>query len=430
MAGRPSLRQVSNERVPQPGAVTTMSLHRFHTPHPNPALIRALGWVNDFGILPFVSRVHALHIPDADHARLRDAVTTPFVLCPNHPEFFTDWMIDKWLMSRYAPRAIAWADPEIVNGTGPAGRWFWLSNGLVAAVRGDDLERAFAYSAERVAEGAGALLHPEGEVNWDNETPGALRTGAIRIAERAAQLARRAVHLVPLAWFIRYRAGATAGLERELDYVEHRLGATTSRGGTPAARLGALFTFLLEREAAPWDIDIGPREGGFAARLGRGLDDALRRLLATWPQYEPPALPTDATDAARAWRAQVRRVRETPAEFRRQVGVIDRMLRLVPAGIHEPTLTQEQVGERIKRLRLDWLRGTLRDDVTRFVPRAAAPRDLFLRVGRLVAVGGPVEHAPTLAALSSGMRDALAAARQDGLDRLGAPITYSNPFLG
>jgi hypothetical protein len=288
-----------------------MGLHTFHVPHPNPALIRALGWVNDHAILPRVARVQAVHVPAEDEARLRAAARQPFVLCPNHPEFFTDWMVDKWIMDRFAPRAIAWADPEVVNGMGAFGRWFWLSNGLVAAVKGPDLDKALAWSSEQVAAGAGALIHPEGEVNWDNEAPAALRPGAVRIALGAAPRVTGAVHLVPLAWFLRYATDATAGLHRELDYVAARLRIARPEGADPAARLGALFQALLEREAAPWELPLGERTQGFAARLAIGLRAALERLADAWPDLVPAALAGDDRARARAWRQHARRLRSS-----------------------------------------------------------------------------------------------------------------------
>jgi len=390
--------------------------------------MRALGWLNDRFILPRIARVVAIHLPEADCDRLRAAVAAPFVLCPNHPEFFTDWMLDKWVTARFAPLAASWADPAIVNGMGRAAQWVWLSNGLVAAVRGEELEKALAYSGHCLARGHGALIHPEGEVNWDNEALGALRAGAVRIAERGGALAGTTAHVVPLAWFIRFREDATPGLQEELDYVERRLGVTAPRLAGPAQRLGTLYEHLLEREAQPYGITLGPRTDRFAVRFERGLAEAMERLASAWPAYRPASLPDTPVAAARAWRSAARRLRGAAPDFRRQVSVVERMLRLVPAGVHEPTLTQEQVSERVKRLRLDWLRGTWRDSITRFVPRAAARRDVFVRVGEPVVADAQVGHDGVLAKLRERLLDALARARQDGLARLGPPVLYANPF--
>lgn len=392
--------------------------------------MRALGTMNDRVVLPRVARVRQIHLPAGDADRLRAATGAPFVLCPNHPEFFTDWMLDKWVTSRFAPQAACWADPGIVNGMGRMMGWLWLSNGLVAAAHGRELRKALEYSGECLAHGHGALIHAEGEVNWDNEALGTLRAGAVRIAERGAELAGRPAHVVPLTWFIRFREDATPGLQRELAYVESRLGTDAPLLAGPAQRLGRLYHTLIEREARAFDIELGPRDHGFARRFQRGLAHALERLAEAWPAYRPAPLPAAPEAAVRAWRVAARTLGDPDSAFRRQVGVLDRMLRLVPAAVEHPTITQEQVAERIKRLRLDWLRGTTRDSVTRFVPRAAARRDVFVRVCEPVVVEPDADHALVLAAMRQRMRAALALAQEDGLQAFGPPVRYPNPFLG
>ena len=76
-----------------------------------------------------------------------------------------------------------------------------------------------------------------------------MRAGAVRIAERGAELAGRPAHVAPLTWFIRFREDATPGLQRELDYVESRLGVHAPRLAGPAQRLGHLYDTLIERQA-------------------------------------------------------------------------------------------------------------------------------------------------------------------------------------
>ncbi|MEO7084674.1 MAG: hypothetical protein ABI442_11265 [Gemmatimonadaceae bacterium] len=406
-----------------------MTIDRFYRPYPKPFVQQAVGWMNDRFILPKIARVKQVHLPVDDDGRLRAALSGPFVICPNHPEFFTDWILDKWLMSRYAPRASPWADPAVVNGMGGILRRVWLANGLVAAVRGVEIEKALAYSGENLARGNGALIHPEGEVNWDNEVTGTMRAGAIRIAQRGSELAGKTANIAPLAWFIRFREDATPGLQRELDYVEKRLGLREPRLAGPAQRLAKLYEHLLERESQPFDIELGPRGDGFAKRFDRGLAHAMERLAEVWPEYRPGSLPSAPEDAARAWRSSGRKAKDAPPDFKRQIAVLDKMLRLVPAGVHEPTLTQEQVGERVKRLRLDWLRGSVRDTVTRFIPRAAARRDVFIRVAEPIGVDPMSNHEGILIAVRDRIGAVLAVARQDGLDRLGPPVRYANPFL-
>ncbi len=193
-----------------------MPFTAFHTPRQNRALIRALSWVNNVAVLPYVARVRAVRLPQEDTAALAAHLCAPAVICRNHPEFFTDWMLDKWLTSRYASLAACWAAPEIVNGMGALATRFWLANNLVAAVRGDGLDAALEYSAGSLAAGHGALIHPEGEVNWDNEALGRLKTGCVQIVRRGATRAGKSALIVPVAWFIRFGEDATSGLTNSI----------------------------------------------------------------------------------------------------------------------------------------------------------------------------------------------------------------------
>jgi 1-acyl-sn-glycerol-3-phosphate acyltransferase len=410
-----------------------MSSQVFHTPRPNRTLIRILGWVNDKLVLPQVARVLEVHLPQADQAAIHSCLRSPFVICPNHPEFFTDWMLDKWLTSRFAPLAAPWAAPDIINGMGALATKFWLANNLVAAVRGEALESAIEYSAGNLAAGQGALIHPEGEVNWDNEALGRLKSGCVQIARRGAARAARPALIVPVVWFIRFCDDATAGLEKELDYVQERLGFRSGRLGGPAERMVQLYTALLERETSRFNIDAGKAGQSFLARFDIALASALDLLAQHWPALKPQTNESDAWELARVWiRAARNQGRDAPSNFRHQIGTLERLMRLVPARAEKTHLTQEQVSERIKRLRADWLHGTIRDKASRFIPRAVARREVFMRVGKPVEVAAGEQGAsgtePMLAALSQTMRESMEVARQDGIARLGPPVRYLNPF--
>jgi hypothetical protein len=410
-----------------------VSLNTFHAPRPRRRLIQLLARVNDALVLPHIARIRHIHLADLDAARLRSALQSPAVICPNHPEFFTDWMLDKWLGSRFDAMIASWADAEIVNGMGAGMRRFWLANNLVAAVRGEGLDAALAYSAGNLVSGHAVLIHPEGEVNWDNEALGSLKGGCVQIAQRAAAQAKRSALIVPVVWFIRFCDDATPGLQAELDYVQERLGFRSSRLQGPAERMTELYFALLEREASRYNLSTGQMGQSFLERFDIALNDAQTRLTEHWSSHlsvEPAATPWET---ARSWiRAARKRRAEIPAELWHQIATLERMLRLLPARGDKSHLTQEQVAERVKRLRSDWLQDTLRDQVARFLPRAAAAREVFMSVGEPVEIGPASDTADIeghLTLLTERMRIAIESARQAGLNRLGPPVRYWNPFL-
>ena len=105
--------------------------------------------------------------PRTGAARSRCGPGKATFITPNHPEFFTDWMIDKEIIARVSPLAASWATHGVVNGLGRLAQKFWLANNLIAQIPGNSAA-ARAHSVAWALEGHGVLLHPEGGVGWHN----------------------------------------------------------------------------------------------------------------------------------------------------------------------------------------------------------------------------------------------------------------------
>src|SRR5436190_24244937 len=101
----------------------------YRDPTPSPVLIRWLDPVNRRLLLPFLMKVRGIDLPAADEQRLRAALLpdTAAFLRPNHPEFLTDWLLDKEIARRAAPRKAHWAAREIVKRSSLE-QAFWLKN--------------------------------------------------------------------------------------------------------------------------------------------------------------------------------------------------------------------------------------------------------------------------------------------------------------
>ena len=129
----------------------------FVPPSPSKPLLRAMTAFNRLFMLkgipvlrdlpllgrvpPFrgLANVRYLDLPATDEARLAGvcgAGKATFIT-PNHPEFFTDWMIDKEIIARVSPLAAAWATHGVVNGLGRLAQKFWLANNLIAQIPGN-----------------------------------------------------------------------------------------------------------------------------------------------------------------------------------------------------------------------------------------------------------------------------------------------------
>jgi len=224
----------------------------YRDPAPAPWLIHAIGPVNRHLLLRALLRLSAFRVPPAELARLRAAVgpATAAFLAPNHPEFMTDWLIDKEISRLVSPLMAHWASYEIVNGS-PLGQRFWLANNLIANAPGGDGK---AYSVRWALAGHGVLLHPEGTATWQGDRVGPLLPGIVDMAWDAARQLRelgeaRPVYVVPLVWRLRFLTDPAAGLQREMAQIERALSLPAGRGAVEA-RFAALLGQLLTRQCA------------------------------------------------------------------------------------------------------------------------------------------------------------------------------------
>jgi hypothetical protein len=391
-------------------------LDTFVKPVPSPALIRALVPVNRvlcLGGIPGLrsipglaripgitglSNVVAIDFPPFDEARLRDSVAPGFAtfITPNHPEFFTDWMLDKEILTRIAPRAASWATHMVVNGMGGIAQAFWLKNNLIAQIPGAGGSAGRAHSVDWALAGHGVLLHPEGQVGWHGDTVGPLFPGAVEMASEAAAKARAAGRamvgrVAPVVWKLKFLRDAATALEAEIGYVERRLRLDRDTRASLPERVAAAWRQLFLRHAAR--CGIRAEATGFSrlhAQLEAETLERLDRELAgdaDWPRGDARA----ALLAAERWLRREGRGKSggPAADLVALLRVLQRMSpRLYPGA----TVTQEQVAECIKRLRNDHCKGSLRDTLNAFMPQPAGPRRAFIRVPE------PIDIAPELPA--------------------------------
>ncbi|WP_208350659.1 hypothetical protein [Pseudaestuariivita rosea] len=382
-------------------------LTTFVKPRPNATLIRCLEpvnrWFNLRGIpglrdIPLLNRVPGVRgltnmpkidFPASDQARLRDVVNpeTAAFLAPNHPEFFTDWMIDKEIMARLKVNPGCWATHTVVNGMGKYGQKFWLANNLIAQIPGKGGAAAKQHSIELAKQGDGVLLHPEGTVYWVADQIGPLYPGVVEMAMRAAENlaesgADRPVYIAPLIYKYMFLKDETANLHRAMSYVENALDLPTGRAERdPTRRLRTLYLNLTHRVAARHDIALPDADfWGMRAAL---LTELTARL-STAIDGET-ALDDDPYKAAemclRRFNAARRTKDDTLSKDTIQIAKdAQEILGLQPWMYPDSVMTQEQVAERIQKLRLDWLKRRFRDKVHAFIPQPVGPRCAHIRL--------------------------------------------------
>lgn len=369
-------------------------------PSPQPWLVHLLGAVNRGFILPLLLKLRRFDLPAADEQRLRAAVNpgTVAFLGPSHPEFLTDWMVDKELSRIVSPLMAHWASYEIVNMSPPV-RAFWLANNLIANVPGGGGK---AYSVRWAQAGHGVLLHPEGTATWQGERISTLLPGLVDMAlDAASQLATardpRPVFLVPVAWRMSFTGDARRGLARDMRQLERGLALPPGDELAVPERFAALQRNLLLRQCerlglSPPRFPAGSSAGYFAAQ-----DEAIGQLRATLAERYGE-LDADLTRALFQLRKAMRERAATDADgVRRDRGRLLELMRLAsfdPALYDRPRLALERVAEVLKRTRSSLLTRGLRNAIHNTLPVAAGPRTVHVRVAEPVRVL-PAEHGAT-----------------------------------
>ena len=389
-----------------------------------------MGHLNRFVILPHVARVSRVELPIADRDRLRGAVhpSTAAFIAPSHPEFFTDWMIDKELSRRVAPLIASWAAGDIVNAS-PFVQRFWLANGLIANTPGGGGK---TYSLQSARAGRGVLLHPEGAVNWQAEKIWPLHPGTIDMAVTLAALLAaeddpRPVFVVPMTWRLTFTEDVSSRLVAEMHHIERACGLAVWPSRHPGERLAGLLGGLLSQRAHTLalrrpTLSVASAGPDYFAAQDAMVAEIRGRLTQT---FGP--LSDDPTQAIRTVERGLRRseVREPERARQHRALLVEfrRLARLDPALYGHDTLTQEQIAEILKATRLALVTTGLRNRLHNVMPRAVASRIAHVRVAEPIDVREGVAQGLASTALQSTLHRRL----QDAADALGAEV---EPAIG
>jgi len=411
----------------------------YRDPRPSAALIHALGPVNRHLVLRGLLHLQEIDFPAADVERLRSAVNpgTAAFLGPNHPEFFTDWMLDKEISRRVSPLMAHWAAYDIVN-QNPAAQWFWLHNNLIANAPGGGGKE---YSVRWAIAGHGVLLHPEGTATWQGDRVSPLVPGIVDMAwqcRREIDTTRgtRPVFVVPVVWKLHFTRDVGAGLDREMGGIERALGLPHGAGLEVGRRLASLLRNLLLRQSERLGSGghVGDPEGA-------GYFDAQARFasfLRSGLEARYGAVPGDGWRVLhvlrRAIRARAEKDPEGTRDDRRRIDELTRLMAFDPALYDRPTLTQEQIAENLKRIRSMLMRRGFANALHNLAPVAVGPRAAHIRVPAPFAMhemddarGDEAARASVLDALRRRMQESLDSLRQE-VEAVVAPHARPNPL--
>jgi hypothetical protein len=420
----------------------------FVPPRPWPAVSKLLSVVNRVVMLhgipllrdiPLLRRIpgirgltdiRRINVEPSEIAKLKslcESGAATFIV-PNHPEFFTDWMIDKEIIARCCPNAASWATNGVVNGMGNAMQKFWLWNNLIAQIPGDSAA-AKNHSIDWALNGNTVLLHPEGYVGWHSNYVAGLMQGA---ADMALEAKRRApdkkAFLVPVVWKLEFTEDASAGIAAECRFVEKKLKIDTTGQGNPAERVYAIYDQLLDRELKALGLNVAPKMHALEKR--RSIELVSKITLGEYLGTDASAL-----DVAELVKQVRKKVRNEPVAGNAMAGhnlkLADRLQRIARLGDFagkNAKITQEEIAEHLKRLRNDWCKGTLRDTINAYLPQPVARRTAHLRILEAVEVEAHDDARATMANVRESLQQALDEINLRIGEKSGWPA-LNNPFF-
>lgn len=423
-------------------------LNKFARPRPNETFIKALAPINNIFCLkgipflcdvPFLNsipgirgicNVRNIDFPQADQNKLRAICGNRKIvfLAPNHPEFFTDWMLDKHVTSLTCKMAANWATHDVVNGLGGVMQKFWLANNLIAQIPGNP-GPSRAYSVEWASKGHGVLLHPEGGVGWHGNYIAPLFPGALEMAREAlAENPGFESYVAPVIWKLVFNNDVSKNLHAECAYVERKLkieNGKTKREIT--ARVYHIYLTLLERDEKKWDISI-PANPSFRERQLLLIKTLREKLCQAIHDSYIPQENELLLRGARRW------LRENKTDSLRDhvrdlVKTIARHESLGEYAFKKDDITQEELAEHLKRIRRDYCKGTLKDTLNAFVPQAAGARTAYIRVPEPFALHTKEGEKLELEHIRKTMQDTLDGINAE-IETHGGFIKFENPFRG
>jgi hypothetical protein len=395
-------------------------------------VLRRIPFVRDLPLVHGYFWVRGFDLPATDLRQLESAVNSGTVafMGPNHPEFGTDWMVDKEISTVVAPRMASWADRGIVAG---APR-FWGMNNLVA---NDGGEAAKDYSVEWALKGEGVLLHPEGSVRWTNDRVHALFPGIAQMAMSAAERTDKPVYIVPIVWKYRFLRDVSARMHREMRILEQGLELPRGDATSVSRRFHALQVNLLASRMKRFSYadstsDFFERQRAFQ----RHLIDALEQH---YPKESVDSVDKRIARIARLIRTELSSATaDERAILKEHLAMAEEAKRLGEF-THDvygsATLSQEQLFESLKRVRDRLLRRGWKNAIAIMMPRPFGPRVVHVGVPDAIRVSSvAAAHAKDY---ETSLLELTRARMQDKLDEINARIapdvarfSHPNPFIG
>jgi hypothetical protein len=352
------------------------------------------------------AKVLSVDFPESEVAKFKKYINpnTAAFIGPNHPEFFTDWSLDKYFADLISPKMSHWAWYGTVNAN-PYAQGFWLRNNLIANAP-NGKEEAKRYAIDWAKRGHGNLLHPEGSVHWTANKVQTIFSGIIDMGVRTSQeLAEsgdpRPVYAVPMVSKYFFVEDVGPALTAEIGLIEKKLGLQSNRSATLEDRFFEMQRQILMQRLKSFEIKSAPAEitaQNFFSTQKTAQEELRSRLRAIYGErtgdlsaqlcaFEKEIKLLRPADRSARDEASKRRYKEES----KLVAEIRRLDTFQSEVYGTESLTQEQIAETLKRTKRDLVNFTTMDGIRNVLPVAAGWRKVLLRCGEPINIRERVE---------------------------------------
>lgn len=330
---------------------------------------------------------HIEYLTDMERVKQK-LENTVFFLAPNHPEFYTDWMLDKEISAQLAPEMAGWATHSIVNGLGKSMQKFWLKNNLIAQIPGAGND-AKEYSIEYALTGKGVLLHPEGKVNWHSDHIHKLYSGIVDMGYEALKRAefKKEVVIVPILWKLKFNKNIDKELIKEIQYISKQLNINIDIGTKSISeQMKLLLQSIMFGIIEKYQLTI-------ANYKYLSLHDLINRIrfhlitnLADQLQFKELCMTEDEFQILKKKiDKKVRSTENVNKEIKSQLKTLNQVEEMkLDVYLDKEVLTQEHLAEMLKKIRIQFCKKGLINKIHQFIPMPVSDRTAYIKIAPLV----------------------------------------------
>lgn len=354
------------------------------------SLLKFIPLVNKMPLIRGFCDITTIDFSKEDERRLISYIqpNTVAFIGPNHPEFYTDWMLDKEISARAAPLMASWATHDVVNGMGKTMQKFWLKNNLIAQIPGTGNKDAKDYSIEHAIAGHGVLLHPEGHVGWHSDKIAPLFSGIFDMALQAYQQTegKKPVYMIPVIWKLSFNKDVTKQLHKEFNYIEKDLYLPPTKNLDVNIRLQKVFSNIFNTIAKKHTIIFTDDS---IISMQKHIVETLTTLSAKELDY---SLTRDIASDIKNMNKLVKTLTKTESKKIKAMLKDLVSVRNFTFDYYGDNLSQENIAEMLKKIRITFCIKGFKNIFHKFVPTPVSSRTAYIQVPQAILINDIVEQ--------------------------------------